>query len=227
MHSPEDRRHRAADLHGVDHARRRRGIGAARAARTDECIGVQQNGQPIEVQRQRQLGERRAVLEPRPPFTQVVGRHGPQEGHLQQQVHDGGERDRAENGERHAAPGIACFARKIHRALEAVVAEHDAAGRDGGQDGGKVADVRAAVDADVEVLPMKPGEHQSDGGGAGHDQLEERDRAVGVRKNLDAPEIDQEISNHQDRGDRQASHGQLPLTIRRMYVKRVRPVPRP
>jgi hypothetical protein len=86
--------------------------------------------------------------------------------------------------------------------LKAVVAEHDAAGGNRGEDGCQISHVLPAVHAHLKILPMETGEHERNGGPGRHDQLEKRDSAVGACKNLHAPEIDQEINHHQNGGDR-------------------------
>ncbi len=227
MHSAQYFGHRIAPLHGVDHAGGRGGVSSAGAAGADEGIGVQQDGEPIEIEGERQLSERRAVFERRPALVQVLRRHRAEECNLQHQIDHRAQRDRAEDCKGHAPPRIARLAGKVHRALEAVVAEDDAAGGNRGEDGGDVPDVPAAVNADAEILPMKAGAHQRHGGGRGHDQLEESDGAVGIGKDFHAPEIEQEIDHHQRSGNGQSGQGQLTLAIGSMHIQVMRPRPGP
>ena len=218
---------RAVALHGIEHARGRRGIGAAGATGADECIRIKQQRQPIEIQGKGQLRERRTVFQRRPPLTQMIRRHGPQEGHLQHQVHHRTEGDGAENRERHAAAWIARLARQVHRILETVVAEYDAAGRDGRENRGQVADMGSAMYADMKVLRMKAAAHQGDRRGGGHNEFEERDGAIGVREYLHAPEVHQEIDHDQRGGNPQTRMTQFSLAIGGVHVQGMRPVPGP
>ncbi len=61
----------------------------------------------------------------------------------------------------------------------------------------------------------------------GHDELEERDGAVGVREYLHAPEVHQEVDHHQHGGNPQARLAQFSLPIGGMHVQRMRPGPGP
>ncbi len=227
MNPPEHFGYRPAAFHGIDHARGRGCVGAARTARADKCIRVKQQRQPIEIEGKGQLRERRTVFQRRPSLTQVVRRHGPQERHLQQQVDDRTQGDGAENRERYAASRMARLAGQVHRILETVVAEYDAAGRDGCENGGKIAHVPAAMHTDLKILRMKACAHQGDCRGRGHDEFEEGDGAVGIRKNLHAPEVHEEIDNDQYRGDPQSRMAQFSLPIGGVHVQGMRPVPGP
>ena len=62
-------------------------------------------------------------------------------------------------------PGWRASPARFTGTLEAVVAEDDAAGGNRGEDGGDIPDMPPAVDAHLEILPVKAGEHQRDGGG--------------------------------------------------------------
>jgi hypothetical protein len=157
----------------------------------------------------------------------MIGRYGPQERHLQHQVDDRTQGDGAENRERYAASGMARLARQVHRILETVVAEYDAAGRDGRENGGKIAHVSAAMHADLKILRMKAAAHQGDGRGCGHDEFEERDGAIGVREYLHAPEVHQEIDHDQHGGNPQSRVTQFSLPIGGVHVQRMRPGPGP
>ena len=180
MHAPEHFGHRAAALHGINHARRRGGVGAARTAGTDEGIGIEQQRQPIEIQRQRQLRERRTVFQRRPSFAaNVPAPRNPKRPPAACRYTTVLRGDRAEDREGHAAARVARLARQVHRTLETVVAEDDAAGRNGRENCGQVADMRTAMDTDMKILPMKAAAHQRDGGGGRHDELEECNGAVG------------------------------------------------
>ncbi|SPZ16736.1 Uncharacterised protein [Pseudomonas luteola] len=48
----------AVTLDTVDHPRSRGGIGCARSARADKGVRIEQKGQPVQAQGQRQLGKR-------------------------------------------------------------------------------------------------------------------------------------------------------------------------
>ena len=90
-----------------------------------------------------------------PAFASRSGGTEPEVGHLQQHVDDGRQRNRAEDRQRNAAPRVSRLAGQVHRTLETVEAEHDACGGDGGKHGGEIDDMRAAIDADLEVLAME------------------------------------------------------------------------
>jgi hypothetical protein len=158
---------------------------------------------------------------------QVLRRHGAEEGDLQQQVNDGAQDDGTKNGKRYTAPRIARLAREVHGTLKAVVAEYDTAGRHRGEDRGRVGGVAAAVYADAKILPMETLAHQRDRGRGRNDQFEERDRAIGARKNLDAPKIQQEVDDDQRPGDAKTRDRELALAIGGVHIQILRPAPRP
>ena len=209
MNAAEDLRHGAVALHAVNHARGGGHIGGAGAAGADEGVEVQQQHQPVQAQRHRQLGEGRAEVQTLPAVGQVRRRQRADEGHLQRHVDHRRQQDGTHHAEGHALARVAGLAGQVDRALEAVEAEHDAAGGHRRHDAGPAKRGKAAGGVAAQIAGMEAAVDQCAHGQRRHDHFEDGDGAVGLGEQAHAPVVEHEVDDDQQRGKHQAGRGQL------------------
>ena len=162
----------------VGHPRGHRRVDQPGVGRRDDGVDVQQLGQPAEAdergdgrERAERVGEGERV--PAVRLREVLRAHRADERDLQQDVDDAGDEHRADDRDRDVALRVAALAGELDALPESEIGEHDAAGRDRGEDALRAVRGEAVV---AEVAAVERGDQERD-----HDERDDR-RASTTRR---------------------------------------------